>query len=58
MMKISSHFSDPDVPVRKNPTLAERQHYIVGNIKGCDFRHGQEMTGYIGPFSAKHSGRQ
>ncbi|CAH0386246.1 unnamed protein product [Bemisia tabaci] len=47
---------DPDVPVRKNPTLAERQHYIVGNIKGCDFRHGQEMTGYIGPFSAKHSG--
>nr|XP_018915371.1 PREDICTED: protein D1-like [Bemisia tabaci] len=47
---------DPDVPVRKNPSAAQRQHWIVGNIPRNDPHHGETITDYIGPISPKNSG--
>lgn len=47
---------DPDVPVRKNPSVAQRQHWSVGNIPRNDPHQGETITEYIGPISPKNSG--
>ncbi|KAB0797455.1 hypothetical protein PPYR_08449 [Photinus pyralis] len=40
---------DPDAPSRNNPKFREWQHWIVGNIPGCDVKKGDVISEYIGP---------
>ncbi|ORX89024.1 OV-16 antigen, variant 2 [Basidiobolus meristosporus CBS 931.73] len=41
--------SDPDAPSRKNPTLGEWRHWVVGNITGNDISKADAVTSYFGP---------
>nr|XP_018915357.1 PREDICTED: uncharacterized protein LOC109042862 isoform X2 [Bemisia tabaci] len=45
---------DPDIPVAVGKKPAQRQHWIVGNIPGWNFRRGETITGYMGPMSPKY----
>ncbi|XP_072153892.1 putative odorant-binding protein A5 isoform X2 [Bemisia tabaci] len=47
---------DPDIPVAVGKKPAQRQHWIVGNIPGWNFRRGETITGYMGPMSPKYEG--
>jgi hypothetical protein len=39
---------DPDAPSRKEPTLADVKHWLVGNIQGGDVSKGDVIAEYFG----------
>ncbi|KAK5646319.1 hypothetical protein RI129_004783 [Pyrocoelia pectoralis] len=47
---------DPDAPSRSNPTFREWQHWLVGNIPGCDIEKGDLLSEYIGPSPPQGTG--
>ncbi|CAH2094032.1 unnamed protein product [Euphydryas editha] len=40
--------TDPDAPSRKEPTLREWNHWLVGNIPGGNVTAGETLTQFIG----------
>lgn len=49
--------TDPDAPSRKDPSLGEVKHWIVGNIPGCDVTQGECLAGYRGSGPPKGTGK-
>ena len=57
---VLSHYTllmtDPDAPSRENPVNAEIRHWLVGNIRGSDVHHGDEIFEYRGSGPPQGSG--
>lgn len=45
--------TDPDAPSRKEPTVREWHHWLVGNIPGDNLSKGEVLTEYVGSGAPK-----
>lgn len=48
--------TDPDAPSRKEPTVREWHHWLVGNIPGDNLSKGEVLSEYVGSGPPKDSG--
>ncbi|XP_013100098.1 protein D3 [Stomoxys calcitrans] len=48
--------TDPDAPSRKEPTMREWHHWLVGNIPGDQLNKGEVLTEYVGSGAPKDTG--
>lgn len=47
---------DPDAPSRRFSILGEVNHWLVGNIQGCNIDSGEVIAEYMGPGAPKYTG--